>query len=281
MGTFSRLFDMASKAMDKTSSPTPGRSADAGSQDWRSIVRTVADKVTGDDRPAAPAPSYAPRPSSGRPDLSPPAAGAAERGSAADRAAIARYQYLLQTADPHQVEPIHREAFARLTPEQRAQVEAEMASELPPTERPRSSAPADLARAGARAEAMRPGILAGLLARSGRRGSGASAGRSALAGAGLAGAGGLLVAVAGGAIATSIAAPLLADALSFGVDFESLAGGVDLGALAEGADLAAMTEGVTGGLGEAVGGFGEQVGGIAGGLSEGLSNFGLGDLLGR
>ncbi len=54
---------------------------------------------------------------------------------------------------PQRVEQIHREAFARLTPEQRTLVEVRMRQELEPGERPRSSSPDDLARAAGRAEA--------------------------------------------------------------------------------------------------------------------------------
>ena len=102
---------------------------------------------------------------------------------AADRAAIARYDYLMQTADPHQIERIHQDAFAKLTPAQRTQVEARMRAELPTYEQPVSASPRDLARATARSEATQPGRMRGLLARGGSS--------AALAGAGVA-AGGLL-----------------------------------------------------------------------------------------
>lgn len=204
--------------------------------------------------------------------LTPPAAGSptsAEHGrlSAADRQAVARYDYLLQTADPHQVEEIHREAFARLTPDQRAHVQSRMTSELPAHEQPRSSSPADLARAAARGEAARPGLLKGLLARAG---SGRGAGR--LAGGAVIGAGaGILGAVAAGAIVTSVAGPLLAQAAGMGVDFDALAEGVDLDGIAGDA---------LSGVGEQVSGFGEQVSGLGDGLS-GFGLPGLDDFLGR
>jgi hypothetical protein len=169
----------------------------------------------------------------------------------------------MQTADPHQIEQIHRDAFARLTPQQRAQVESRMRTEFAPHERPRSSSPDDLARAAGRAEAMQPGRIRGLL---GRVGGGAAA----------VGAGGLAVgvlgAVAGGAVVSAVAAPLLEQAAGFGVDFDALADGVDLGGIAEGA------EELTGAAGETISGFGEQVSG----WGEQLGDFGgLGDLFGR
>ncbi len=119
-----------------------------------------------------------------------------------------------------------------------------MRAELPPYEQPGSAAPADLARAAARSEAMQPGRMRGLLGRAG--------GTTALAGAGAA-AGGCSELVAGGAIASAVAVPLLAEAASFGVDFDAIAQGVDLDAISGGALDAA---------GEHVSGFGEQVSGF-------------------
>lgn len=210
----------------------------------------------------------------GGPAVTPPASA----GNAADRQAIARYDYLLQTADPHQVELVHREAFARLTPAQRAQVQARMQSELPAHEQPRSADPADLARAGARAEAQRPGVLRGLLARAG----GGRGGRGALAGAGLGAAGGVLAAVAGGAVMSAVAAPLLEQAMRMGIDFDQIASGIDLDQIAGGVEgFAGGVEGLAGGAGEYASGLGEQVSGIGDQLSNGFDLPGLGDLFGR
>lgn len=273
MVSFSRLFDLASKAVDKASSSSsaPRSGAAGGGKDWRDMVRSAADAVTGDRRantPPAPAASgrYAP----------PAASGTSSAPSADDRAAIARYDYLLRTADPDRVEQIHREAFARLTPAQRAHVKERMDADLTPHERPRSDAADDLARSAARAEAARPGRMSGLLAKAGRGG---------LIGAGVVGAGGLLAAVAGGAIVSAVAAPLLAQAGQMGVDFAGLAEGVDLEAMASGVDLASLAEGTgigewAGGAQDAVTGAGEQISGFG----EGLSNLdipGFGDFLGR
>ena len=304
MSTFNRLVGLAAKALDKTgsSSSTPSGGAPAsgagGAGDWRNLVRSAADALAGDPQnrtssgttsppPAsgttpppggygsAPSPAYGTTPPSGYGTTPPPAGGpgltpppapgqtrppAARRGAVdADRSAIARYDYLMQTADPHQIERIHEEAFARLTPAQRAQVEARMRAELPPYERPASAASADLARAAARSEAMQPGRMRGLLGRAG--------GATAIAGAGVA-AGGLLGLVAGGAITTAVAAPLLAQAADFGVDFDAIAQGIDLDAVTGGAFDAA---------GEQISGLGEQVSGFG----DGLPDFGLGDLFGN
>lgn len=290
MSKISRLFDLAARAVDKTGSSRPSsRSGSAAGTDWRDLVRTAADAVTGDRRssqtPAAPARVT-------RADAVPGAAGATETGhryapptaSAAalppeDRTAIARYDYLLRTADPDQVERLHREAFERLTPAQRAHVRGRMDAEFAPHDRPRSDAPADLARAAGRAKAQRPGGMSALLARTGRGG---------LVGAGVLGAGGLLAVVAGGAVASAVAAPLIAEAVASGVDFSGLAAGVDLEALASGVELPALAEGLGAeAIGEAAGGAQEAISGAGEGLSglgERISGFelpGLGDIFGR
>ncbi|MDU0326673.1 MULTISPECIES: cation-transporting ATPase [Microbacterium] len=275
MVSFSRLFDIASKAAGKASAAKSSPSA-SGSRDWRDMVRSAADAVTGDARtrtPGAPPADAADR-------YAPPAVGRRTASGTAlpaeDRAAIARYDYLLRTADPDRVEQMHREAFARLTPAQRAHVRERMYAELSPHERPRSDAPDDLARTAARAEAARPGRMSSLLAQAGKGG---------LIGAGVVGAGGLLAAVAGGAIVSAVAAPLLAQAMQSGVDFTGLAEGVDLEAMASGVDLASLAEGT--GIGEWVGGAQDAVSGAGdqiSGFGESLSNFdipGFGDFLGR
>jgi hypothetical protein len=286
MSKLSKIIGMAKKALDDNGSSRTTGGQSGGTTDWKSMVRGAADALTGEGRsgpPAAPAdrrsgiPSaserYVPGQSayeqsgSGRVGSTPPAGPA----DAADRAAVARYDYLLQTADPHQIEQVHREAFARLTPVQRAQIEARMQSELPPHERPRSAEAPDLARAAARAEAGRPGVLRGLLARAGGR-RGRSGMGGAVAGAGLA-AGGVLAAVAGGAVVSSVAGPLLAQAADFGIDFDSLAAGIDLDAIGGVGDLATGAGDVASGIGDQISGVGEQI--------SGFEFPGLGDLFGR
>ena len=250
MSNLQRILKMASNALDKNGQSSTG----SGKTDWRQIVRTTADKVTGDDRSTT----------------------ASARGadthqhqtasvSAEDRAAIARYDYLLKTAQPEQLESVHRDAFARLTPQQREQVNAQLSAELPANERPASSNADDLARSATRGEAHNPGFLRKLFAKPAGRGAAGAAGigaASAVAGAGLGAAGGLLAAVAGGAILSSVAAPLLEQAAGMGVDFESLAGGFD-----------GITEGAT----DYASGLGEQVSDLGSGFDipglSGLSNF--------
>ncbi|WP_223626188.1 cation-transporting ATPase [Microbacterium sp. EST19A] len=291
MGKLSRLIGLASDALEKNNGSARGGSPADGSRsstDWGGVLRGAVDAVRG---PSDAAPRTAgsrtdaamPPRTSADPYAPPPApgAGAAARAgssaSEADRAAIARYDYLLKTADPQSVEQIHREAFARLTPQQRTLVEERMRDELAPGERPRSSSPDDLARAAGRAEAMRPGRMRGLLSRV--RGGGAGGAAVMAGGAAV----GVLGAVAGGAVLSSVAGPLLEQAAGLGVDFTALAEGVDLEALASGVDIG----GFTGGAEELMGSAGETVSGLgetATGWGEKLGDLGIpgiGDIFGR
>ena len=283
---FSKLTGLAQKALDKSGSSNQG--GNSGQTDWRAIVRTAAGALTGDGR--TPEPGRQAEPSNSRPAAQPVQGRSTVPPvpvSDADRAAIARYDYLLKTADPHQVELAHREAFERLTPAQRDQIQQRMHAELPEHERPRTSTADDLARTAARTEASQPGLLRGLLARAGGgagHGGGRGAGRGALiggaaAGAGLA-AGGVLTAVAGGAIISSVAGPLLEQAANIGVDFESLASGINLESIAGGVDLG----GLSGGVDELATSAGDTVSGLGDQVSELGSGFtlpGLDDLFGR
>jgi hypothetical protein len=252
MSNFQRMLKMASKALDKNGQSS---STGSGQTDWRSVVRTVADKVTGDERTAPGRPATS-SPATARPHAAP--------ANAEDRAALARYDYLLKTAAPEQLEQVHREAFARLTPAQRDQVDAQLRSELPANEQPASASADDLARSAARGEARNPGFLKGLFSKASGRGVGGAAaglGVGAVAGAGIGAAGGLLAAVAGGAIVSSVAAPLLEQAAGMGIDFESLANLGELGdfsGLADFGGIAEGAEGYVGGLGEQASEFGSN-----------------------
>ena len=76
-----------------------------------------------------------------------------------DEAAVERYRYMLRTAPPETIEQAHAEAFAKLTPEQRRKVLADVSAELPPGERATSDDPRSLARMATRAEMRNPGTL--------------------------------------------------------------------------------------------------------------------------
>src|SRR3954452_1529578 len=81
------------------------------------------------------------------------------RARTPDEQAIERYRYLLRTAPPDQIEQAHAEAFAQLTPDQRRQVLADLARDLPPAERSSDDDPRSLARMATRAELRQPGTL--------------------------------------------------------------------------------------------------------------------------
>jgi hypothetical protein len=76
-----------------------------------------------------------------------------------DQQAIERYRYMLRTAPPDDIERAHAEAFAQLTPEQRATVLRELAQQVPPSEVPASDDPNSLARMATRAEMRQPGTM--------------------------------------------------------------------------------------------------------------------------
>lgn len=105
----------------------------------------------------APQPARAPRPA-------PASRGAGPAAPLSDAQALERYRYMLQTAPPETIEEAHREAFAKLTPDQRRQVLAELSKASPPAERAAlASTPVDdtqaLARAATRAEIRQPGVM--------------------------------------------------------------------------------------------------------------------------
>ncbi|MET0590711.1 MAG: cation-transporting ATPase [Naasia sp.] len=251
MSKLNRFISIASKALEKAGESSSRQSGSgslsgSGQTDWRDLVRSTADRLTGDTR----SPDSPPRQTA--PAASAPA-------SPTDRAAIARYDYLLQTAEPGQLEQVHRDAFERLTPEQREQVAARLRAELPANEQPISSTPEQLARTATRGEAREPGFLKKVFSSSVGRTAGA-AGVGAVAGVGIGAAGGLLAAVAGGAVISSVAAPLLAQAAGMGVDFSDYAGGV---------------EEFTGGAGEFLSSAGDEVSGFGEGFEiPGFDGFG-------
>ncbi len=135
----------------------------------------------------------------GRPDQRPPFAqapqapqafGATTRGAPArpldSDQAVERYRYLLRTAPPEALERVHQEAFARLTPEQRAEVLRDLSSRLPAYERDAyahaNADPHTLARLATRAEVREPGLMERMLGRWGGSGGGMSFGTSILSG---------------------------------------------------------------------------------------------------
>lgn len=146
------------------------------------------------------------QPPTGQPYAVPSPRGGA---STEDERAIARYRYLLRTADTEDIERVHAEAFAKLSPEQRQMVLQRLTEDLPESERPRSDEPADLARSATRAEMSRPGYLQGAFA------GGRFGGMGGMGGMGMGGtfAGSML-----GSIAGVVVGSALADMMLDGID---------------------------------------------------------------
>jgi hypothetical protein len=265
VSTFRRLLGTAQKALDSKST---GSAGSGHGSDWRSMVRSAANSITGD--------SSASTSAAGRPAQAIPTRGGAPaaRISETDRRAIARYDYLVRTAEPDQLERVHREAFENLTPDQRSQLATTMRSELPDGERPRSDAPQDLARSATRLGALDPRRLTKML---GRSGGGTRASGAGVLGVGAAG--GLLAAVAGGAVVTSVGGSLLQDAVGAGIDVDALTADLEgeLGDVVGSFEDVQGLDGMTDGFGATVTDAGEQVSG----LGDRISDLGLGDLFGR
>jgi hypothetical protein len=123
----------------------------------------------------------------GRPEKRPPPPPHAQPQYASKRPlnedqAIERYRYLLRTAPPEAIERVHQEAFARLTPQQRAEVLRELSAHMPTYEQTTLSQqdadPRALARLATRAEMREPGLMERMLGRWG--GGGSSFGASLL-----------------------------------------------------------------------------------------------------
>jgi hypothetical protein len=143
------------------------------------------------------------------PKSSAPPQSALRQTAASDVRAIERYRYLLRIAPPDAIEQAHTEAFAQLTPEQRAQVLQGLTEALPEAERgaagtsPARAEPEELARMATRAELRQPGTMARLFG--GR--PGAMDMHSGMGGLGMGGmfAGTLLSSIAGAFIGSAIA----------------------------------------------------------------------------
>ncbi|MBW3084602.1 hypothetical protein KEM60_00790 [Austwickia sp. TVS 96-490-7B] len=147
---------------------------------------------------APPAPPQYGMPPSGQPaPAGAPAAGMPPHGAPLsqadqDKQAVERYQYLLRTAPPDQIEKVHAEAFAKLTPEQRKEVLARL-TQGNPAEAPANDSPEALARAATRAEMRQPGTMQQMLG-SAPGGGGAGMGMGKV----------LLASVAGAAVGVAV-----------------------------------------------------------------------------
>jgi hypothetical protein len=165
-----------------------------------------------------------------------------------DELAIERYRYLLRTAPPETIEQVHTEAFAKLTEQQRQQVLTEMTTTLPASERPRSTDPAEMARAATRAEYMQPGSMERTLGARQGPSFGSMVGSS------------LLGTVAGYVIGSALVSAFMAPAFAAdqgATDGSSDAGAGDAGGGDSGTDVGADAGGWADASGGDVGGFGD------------------------
>lgn len=191
-----------------------------------------------------------------------------------DQVAIDRYRYLLRTAPPDAVEQAHAEAFARLTPEQRRQVLAELGEQVPAGERATSEAPQDLARMATRAEMRQPGTLERTFAGRGQAGPGFGA----MVGSSLLGT--IAGVVIGSAVANALFGPAFADPsqpVAEDAAAEDPGAGEDPGAAEGGADGGAVEASGGDPAGGADGGFdggGFDGGGFDGGGFDDFGGFG-------
>lgn len=122
------------------------------------------DRLFGRNREAAPQPAAPIRfGSESAATITPGASVHSSTTTVSDEQALQRYRYMLQTAPPETIEQAHAEAFAQLTPAQRAQVLQALSAELPPYERtalkPEQDDPQTLARLATRVEMRQPGSI--------------------------------------------------------------------------------------------------------------------------
>ena len=76
-----------------------------------------------------------------------------------DEIAVERYRYLLRTAPPETIEQVHRDAFSKLTPQQRDIMFEQLTANAPRGERPAANDAASLATAATRSELRSPGTM--------------------------------------------------------------------------------------------------------------------------
>lgn len=151
-----------------------------------------------------------------------------------DEQALERYRYFLRTAPPDAIERAYIDAFAQLTPEQRAYALNELTASLPPHERntaPQQDDPQALARLATRAELRQPGTVERLFSRTDAPASPSVAQMPGGMGLGGAFAGTLLGAMIGGVIGSMAAQAILdgfgADEMLGDMGMEDLTGGFE------------------------------------------------------
>ncbi|CAD6001154.1 hypothetical protein [Agreia sp. COWG] len=174
----------------------------------------------------------------------------------ADEIAIERYRYLLRTAPPETIEQVHEEAFARLTPDQRAQVFEQLSANAPAGESPRDAGAPALAQAATRSELRNPGTLERSLALPGAGGAGLGMGMGSMF------ATSLLGSVAGVVIGSALAQAFMPD---FSSEVATAGDGDSSGVGSEGMDPSSTDASSVDAAGDGGGDFGDFGGGDFGG----------------
>lgn len=179
-----------------------------------------------------------------------------------DEIAVERYRYLLRTAPPETIEQVHRDAFSKLTPQQRDIMFEQLTANSPRGEQPASNDAASLATAATRSELRSPGTMERSLS------GGTQANAFAGQGMGFGGTFGssMLGTVAGYVVASSLMSMFLP-----GPDFATDAGAADSGA-DTGADAGTATDASADTGADMGGDFGGDMGGDFGG---GFGDFGF------
>jgi hypothetical protein len=190
----------------------------------------------------------------------------------ADEQALQRYRYMLKTAPPETIEQAHEEAFAKLTPEQRAQALRELAAETPEGERAALAGgrddPKSLARLATRAEMRQPGAMERIFG-----GTGRGAGMGGMMGGGMGGS--MLGSLAAGFVGSVIAQQFFGSMGSFGEGDTSAQSGDDSGE--SGSDDSGSDDAGGSDYGGSDYGGGDFGGGDFGGGDFGGGDFGGGD----
>lgn len=163
-----------------------------------------------------------------------------------DEIAVERYRYLLRTAPPETIEQVHEEAFAKLTPDQRRMLFAQLSADAPAGDAPLGDDPRSLAVSATRSEMRQPGTMERSLGNVGNGGPGFG---SLFASS-------LLGSVAGYVIASTLMSAFMP--MDFGGESSTADAGTDTGAdmgTDPGSDMGAESISADGGFGDA--GFGD------------------------
>ena len=182
-----------------------------------------------------------------------------------DEIAVERYRYLLRTAPPETIEQVHRDAFSKLTPQQRDIMFEQLSANAPRGERPVANDAASLATAATRSELRSPGTMERSLSGGGAQGGGQGLGFGGTFGSSMLGT------IAGYVVASSLMSMFLP-----GPEIATDAGAADSGAdtgADTGADAGADT--ATDASADSGGDLGGDMGGDFGGGFGDFGDFGF------